>query len=98
MLDIIVTPNEINCLRNARTFGWRHQRLFAKPQIIIRLGKLITGKMKILIRDTEQSNKLTSRTSRLKQAVLAHKMAAWDEVDVVESWEEIEDTGVCYLY
>jgi hypothetical protein len=30
-----------------------------------------------------------------RQAVLALKMAAWEDVDVIESWEEIEDSGVC---
>jgi hypothetical protein len=31
-------------------------------------------------------------------AVRALNMAACEEFDVVESWEEIEESGVCYVY
>jgi hypothetical protein len=35
---------------------------------------------------------------KLNKAVRALNMAAFEENYVVESWEEIEESGVCYVY
>lgn len=85
-----VMPNEINCVRNARPFGWRHKWRFAKFQILFRLGKFNW-------RCNLYSRYRSIQKINNKKAVRALKMAALDDMDVIESWEEIEDSGVCYL-